>query len=159
VRKSETLTHPQEFKSIPSRYWVGGGAPVSVDSRIWPDLIWVFQTFDLRAVAARETGHNTHGDGTAVDMVPASGKGWNETARRVAEMLGWRESCGGSGTAPVCPIVPAIQFIGYNGYPDHGDPAHAGANAHLHVSWKSSSFGCAELCPPPSWVDVFPLSP
>ena len=110
--------------------------PEAVDSRIWPDLIWVLQSFDLRAVAARETGHQTHGDGTAVDLVPATGRGWDQTARTAAETLGWREGCGASGTAPICPLVPAIQFIGYNGYPGHGDPAHAGANAHLHISWQ-----------------------
>jgi hypothetical protein len=155
----ETLTVPLAFKPIPSRYWVGGGAPEVVDSRLWPDLIWVLQSFHMQATAARETGHETHGDGTAVDMVPAAGHGWDETARKAAETLGWREGCGGSGTAPVCPLMPAIQFVGYNGYSGHGDPAHAGENAHLHISWQSASFGCAELCPPPRWVRVFPLSP
>lgn len=159
LSEAETLYRPRAFKAIPADLWVGGGAPESVDSRIWPDVVWVLQTYDLRVSAARETGHNTHGDGTAVDLVPAPGKGWDETARRVAEDLGWRESCAVSGTAPVCPIAPAIQFIGYNGYPGHGDPAHAGSNAHLHISWKGSSFGCAALCPPPVWVWVFPLSP
>lgn len=159
LRQVETLSAPRAFRPIPSRYWVGGGPPEVVDSRLWADLIWVLQTFDLRAVAARETGHQTHGDGTAVDLVPANAQGWDETARRAAETLGWREPCGASGTAPVCPLMPAIQFIGYNGYPDHGDPAHAGGNAHLHISWQSSSFGCSELCPPPRWVRVFPLTP
>jgi hypothetical protein len=158
LQKVETLYRPRAFKPIPQALWVGGGSPESVDSRLWPDAVWLLQTFHLRVTAARETGHNTHGDGTAMDMVPEPGKGWNETARAAAETLGWRESCGASGTAPVCPLVPAIQFIGYNGYPGHGDPAHAGENAHLHVSWQSSSFGCGELCPPPAWVRVFPLT-
>jgi hypothetical protein len=159
LQHAETLSESRAFKPIPASLWEGGGAPESVDSRIWPDVMWVLQTFHLRVTAARETGHNTHGDGTAVDTVPQAGKGWDETARAAAEALGWRESCGYSGTAPVCPIVPAIQFVGYNGYPGHGDPAHAGENAHLHVSWQSSSFGsCAALCPPPAWVRVFPLS-
>jgi hypothetical protein len=159
LSKAETLYAPRTFEPIPTRYWVGGGVPEAVDSRIWPDLVWVLQNFDLRATAARETGHQTHGDGTAVDLVPAAGKDWYNTALRAAETLGWRPSCGTSGTPPVCPLVPAIQFIGYNGYPGHGDPAHAGANAHLHISWQGASFGCAELCPPPRWVRVFPLSP
>ena len=158
LQKVETLYQPRAFKPIPKALWIGGGSPESVDSRLWPDAIWLLQTFHLRVTAARETGHNTHGDGTAMDMVPEPGKGWDETARAAAETLGWRESCGASGSAPVCPLVPAIQFIGYNGYPGHGDPAHAGGNAHLHVSWQSSSFGCGELCPPPVWVRVFPLT-
>jgi hypothetical protein len=154
----QRLSSPRAFKALPASLWVGGGSPQSVDARIWPDVVWLLQTFHLRVSAAREAGHNTHGDGTAMDMVPASGEGWDETARRAAETLGWREGCGASGTAPVCPLVPAIQFIGYNGYPLHGDPSHAGGNAHLHVSWKSSSYGCPGLCPPREWVEVFPLS-
>jgi hypothetical protein len=120
--------------------------------------VWVLETYHLQVTAARETGHNTHGDGTAVDSVPATGRGWVETAQAAAEALGWRPNCGASGSAPACPLVPAIQFIGYNGYPDHGDPAHAGSNAHLHISWQGSSFGCSALCPPPRWVRVFALS-
>jgi hypothetical protein len=147
---------PRVFKALPDRLWVGGGASEPVDARIWPDAVWLLESFDLRVTAAREAGHNTHGDGTAMDMVPASGRGWEGTALRAAETLGWVPSCGVSGSAPVCPLVPAIQFIGYNGYPGHGDPAHAGANAHLHVSWKSSDYGCPGLCPPREWVEVFP---
>jgi hypothetical protein len=159
LRIAETLYRPRNFEVIPSRYWASGGAPEAVDSRIWPDLIWVLEAFSLRATAARESGHQTHGDGTAVDLIPAPGRGWDQTALRAAEALGWRPGCGSSGTAPVCPLAPAIQFVGYNGFPDHGDPAHAGANAHLHISWQGSSFGCSGLCPPPQWVRVFPLAP
>jgi hypothetical protein len=158
LQKVETLYQPRAFKAIPGSLWVGGGAPEAVDARLWTDAVWLLQSFHLRVTAAREAGHETHGDGTAMDMVPQAGKGWDETARAAAETLGWREGCGASGSAPVCPLIPAIQFIGYNGYEGHGDPAHAGENAHLHVSWQSSSFGCAPLCRPPAWVRVFPLS-
>ena len=158
LQQVETIYQPRVFKPLPASLWVGSGAPQAVDSRIWPNAVWLLQTFHLRVTAAREGGHNTHGDGTALDIVPAAGKGWDETARAAAEALGWRESCGESGTAPVCPLAPAIQFVGYNGYPNHGDPAHAGENAHLHISWQSSSFSCGEPCPPPIWVRVFPLA-
>jgi hypothetical protein len=161
LQKVETLYQPRVYKPLPQALWVGGGSPESLDSRLWLDAVWFLQTFHLRAVAARETGHQTHGDGTAMDLVPESGKGWDETARAAAEALGWRESCGYSGTAPVCPLAPAIQFVGYNGFPAHGDPAHIepGAHPHLHVSWQSSSFGCGPgLCSPPDWVRVFPLA-
>jgi hypothetical protein len=151
------LFAPREFRPLPSRLWVGGGAPEVVDARVWPDAVWLLESFDLRVTAAREAGHNTHGDGTAMDMVPAAGQGWDATALRAALALGWTPNCGASGSAPVCPLIKtAIQFVGYNGYPDHGDPAHAGSNAHLHVSWKSSDFGCSGLCAPRSWVEVFP---
>jgi hypothetical protein len=157
LQRAETLYRPRAFKAIPAALWVGGGSPEAVDARIWPDVIWVLRTFHLRVTAARESGHNTHGDGTATDLVPESGKGWDETARAAAETLGWREDCGASGTAPVCHLVPAIQFVGYNGYPGHGDPAHAGENAHLHISWQGASYGSGALSDPPAWVRVFPL--
>ncbi len=156
VDKAIRLFAPRAFRTIPSRLWVGDGSPEAVDARIWPDAVWLLETFDLRVVAARESGHETHGDGTAMDMVPASGGGWDGTALRAAQALGWTPSCGWNGSAPVCPLVPAIQFIGYNGYPGHGDPAHAGDNAHLHVSWRSSEYGCPGLCEPREWVEVFP---
>jgi Transglycosylase SLT domain len=156
VNEVVRLFAPRAFKPLPARLWVDGGSPESVDARIWPDAVWLLETYDLRVTAARESGHETHGDGTAMDMVPASGRGWGETALRAALDLGWIPSCGASGSAPVCPLVAAIQFIGYNGYPGHGDPSHAGENAHLHVSWKSSDYGCPGLCEPREWVEVFP---
>lgn len=159
LHHAERLFAPKAFKPLPARLWVGAGSPESVDARIWPDAVWLLETYDLRVTAAREGGHNTHGDGTAMDMVPASGKGWDGTARRAAEDLGWVESCGASGVAPACPLVPAIEFIGYNGYPSHGGPSHAGENAHLHVSWQSSDYGgCPGVtCGPDEWVMAFPV--
>ncbi len=153
------LDQPRQFKALPARLWVGSGSPEAVDARIWADAVWLLETYDLVVTAAREGGHRTHGDGTAMDMVPASGRGWDRTARRAAEDLGWIESCGAIGVAPACPLVPAIEFIGYNGYEGHGDPAHAGENAHLHVSWKSSAYGgCPYVtCGPDAWVMAFPL--
>jgi hypothetical protein len=156
VGKAIRLFAPRAFKALPAKLWVGGGSPEAVDARIWPDAVWLLENYDLRVTAARESGHQTHGDGTAMDMVPASGRGWDETALRASLDLGWIPSCGASGTAPVCPLIPAIQFVGYNGYSGHGDPAHAGENAHLHVSWKSSEYGCPGLCEPREWVEVFP---
>ena len=160
LQKAETLYQPRTFKPLPQALWVGEGSPQSVDARLWSDAVWLLQTFHLRVDAARESGHRTHGDGTALDIVPESGRGWDGTARAAAETLGWNEGCADSGTAPVCPLAPAIQFIGYNGFPAHGDPAHTepGAHPHLHVSWQSSSYGSGSLSPPPVWVRVFPLA-
>jgi hypothetical protein len=154
--RSLRLFSPRAFKPLPQRLWVGSGSPQAVDARIWPDAVWLLEGFELRVTAAREPGHRTHGDGTALDVVPAPGRNWDGTARRAALALGWRPGCAASGAAPSCPLVPAIQFVAYNGYPGHGDPAHAGSNAHLHVSWKSSDYGCPGLCPPRRWVEVFP---
>lgn len=158
LRSVRTLHEPRAFRALPARLWVGGSSPQAIDSRIWPNAVWLLDTYHLRVTAAREAGHETHGDGTALDIVPAAGQGWERTAQAAAEALGWREPCGGSGSAPTCPLVPAIQFVGYNGYSGHGDPAHGGSNAHLHVSWQSSSFGCSSLCPPPEWIRIFPLT-
>lgn len=156
VGKAIRLFAPRAFKPLPARLWVGEGPPQAVDARIWPNAVWLLETFDLRVTAARESGHETHGDGTAMDMVPASGRGWDGTALRAALVLGWIPSCGGNGSAPACPLSPAIQWVGYNGAENHGDPAHAGSNAHLHVSWRSSEYGCPGLCEPREWVEVFP---
>jgi len=154
--QSVRLFSPRAFKALPARFWASGGAPQAVDARIWPNAVWLLDSFNLRVTAARESGHKTHGDGTALDIVPAPGRDWDATAMRAARALGWRPSCAASGTAPVCPLVPAIQFVAYNGYPGHGDPAHTGSNAHLHISWKSSDYGCPGLCAPRTWVEVFP---
>ncbi len=160
LKNAQMLFQPRSFRPLPQRLWAGGGVPESVDSRIWPDVVWLLDNYGLVATAGREPGHQTHGDGTAVDLVPAPGKGWDPTALRAARDLGWTPVCGASGVAPVCPLVPAIRFIGYNGYPGHGDPLHAGADAHLHISWDSSSYGACPgtICEPPVWVKVFPLS-
>jgi hypothetical protein len=159
LKNAQMLFQPRLFKPLPQRLWAGGGIPQSVDARIWPDAVWLLDTYHLVATAAREAGHETHGDGTALDLVPATGWGWDGTALRAARGLGWTYICGASGVAPACPLVPAIHFIGYNGYPRHGDPLHARGNAHLHISWESPSYGsCPQtVCEPPVWVKVFPL--
>jgi hypothetical protein len=43
------------------------------------------------------------------------------------------------------------RVILYNGYPGHGDPAHAGANAHIHFSWQHAP---ARPFTPAAWVDA-----
>ena len=156
LRRAMRLTRPLAFKPLPAGLWIGAGQPQGVDARIWHNVVWLLEAHDLRVTAARESGHKTHGDGTAIDVVPVAGRPWSATAEKAARALGWRSSCGASGTAPACPLAPAIQFVAYNGYPSHGDPGHAGANAHLHVSWKSSRYGCPGLCEPRSWVMAFP---
>ncbi len=153
------LTSPRAFRTLPARWMAGGRALEQVDARIYADVAWILRTYHLRVVAAREAGHHTHGDGTAVDLVPAGSQAishWRETAERLARDLGWTPGCGPSGSRPACKLIPAIQFVGYNGYPQHGDPNHAGSTAHIHVSWVSSSFGASALSPPPAWVYAFP---
>lgn len=169
VKDAVTLYQPRKYKTLPANLWAGGEEPEQVDARIWDDAVWVMTTFHLKATAARETGHHTHGDGTAMDMVPANGdsqEDWDSSALALATALGWDSDCGSNGLSKAaggtCDLVPAIIFIGYNGYEDHGDPAHcsrsSGCGPHIHVSWYSSCYGCGggELVSPRSWVKVFP---
>jgi hypothetical protein len=138
----------------------GGRAPQEVDARIYNDIVWMLRRYHLRVTAAREPGHRTHGDGTAIDLVPADGMTqpvWDASAGQLADDLGWHPQCAASGTRPACPLVPAIQFIGYDGHPGHGSPRGCGAGcaAHLHVSWTSGCFGSSALSPPCGWVMAF----
>ena len=162
LRRAVRLYEPRAFRRLPASLMAPGYAPQAVDARIWPGAVWILRTYGLRVTAAREAGHATHGDGTALDMVPAGDLGsqaaWDRSAGRLAADLGWRRGCARSGSRPACPLVPAIQFIGYDGYPSHGSPQTCGGGcpAHIHVSWVSSSFGSGPLSPPPAWVMAFP---
>ncbi|KAA0274291.1 MAG: lytic transglycosylase domain-containing protein [Acidobacteria bacterium] len=156
------LYEPREFRTLPRGLMAAGYAPQPIDARLYDNAVWILRTYELRVTAARESGHATHGDGTALDMVPAgdiaSQAVWDRSAGRLAADLGWRRSCAASGSKPLCPLVPAIQFIGYDGYPSHGSPrtCDGGCPAHIHVSWASSSFGSGPLRPPARWVMAFP---
>lgn len=169
VKEAVTLYGPRSYKTLPANLWIGGGEPQQVDTRIWEDAVWVLSTFHLKATAARETGHKTHGDGTAMDMVPANGdspEDWDSSALALARALGWDSDCGSNGLAKsaggTCDLVPAVIFIGYNGFESHGDPSHCsrirGCPPHIHVSWYSSCYGCGggALVSPRDWVKVFP---
>jgi hypothetical protein len=168
VKRAVTVYQPRSYKTLPANLWAGGGEPEQVDTRIWEDAVWVMSTYHLKATASRETGHHTHGDGTAIDMAPAEGNSqqtWDSTARRLALDLGWTPGCAANGlntsAGGLCNLVPAIIFVGYNGYDsNHGDPQHS-SSPHVHVSWYSSCYGCGggALVPPRAWVKVFPVGP
>jgi hypothetical protein len=156
------LTFPTAYRTLPAWTMVVGRPPEPVDSRIYNDVVWVLRRYGLRVMAAREPGHHTHGDGTAVDLVPASGasqRDWDATAGRLAHDLGWTPACGASGARPACPLKPAIQWIGYDGYPSHGSPrtCTGGCPAHIHVSWVSGCYGSSALVAPCAWVMAFPV--
>jgi hypothetical protein len=157
--RAVTLHGPRRFALLPA-WAMAGRAPQPVDARILPDVVWILRTYGLRVTAARETGHLSHGDGTAVDMVPTAGNGqqaWDDSALRLARDIGWTPACGANGTAAACPLKAWVRFVGYNGYPNHGDPAHTGPIAHIHVSWSASASGAAVLSAPNDWVRVFPI--
>src|SRR3954447_24566796 len=110
--------------SPPGR-WRADAPTEPIDARVLDNALWILRTYHLRVTAAREAGHNTHGDGTALDLVPAEPvdqAAWDASAGALAHDLGWNTGCGASGSRPVCPLVPAIQFVGYDGYRNHGSP-------------------------------------
>lgn len=159
---AETLHEPRSYKALPAGL-ISPGRPVqAVDERIWDTVVWALRHYRMTVNAARESGHATHGDGTAVDLQPAdpsSIRNWRRSTERFARDLGWDESCA---YQPSCDFAPAIQFVGYNGFSDgrHGDPAHTNS-PHLHVSWRSSCYGCGGggLVEPREWVKVFAEAP
>jgi hypothetical protein len=114
-----------------------GGTAAICDSRIVPDVLALVRRYRLAAGDCFSlTGHAHDGEhplGLAVDVVPGPGGSWDLVAQ-AARDLGWRPACAATGCAGLLPAP--FRFIGYNGYPGHGDPAHAGGNAHLHLSWQ-----------------------
>ena len=156
------LTFPAAYRALPAWAMAAGRPPQPVDARIYNDVLWLLRRYNVRVTAARETGHNTHGDGTALDLVPTAGttqRDWDDTVGALARDLGWTMSCGSSGARPACPLKPAIQWVGYDGYPSHGSPRTCGGGcpAHIHVSWVSGCYGSSALAAPCSWVMAFPV--
>lgn len=157
---AERLTGPCAYNRLPAWAMAGGRAPELVDARLLPDALWLLRRYNVRVTAAREPSHHTHGDGTAVDFVPAvptDQAAWGASTGALARNLGWTPECARAGSRPACPLVPAIQFIGYDGYPGHGSPRTCTGNchAHLHVSWVSPCFGSSSLVAPCQWVAAF----
>lgn len=159
LAKSVRLYGPQGFRAIPAGLIAPGFAPVRVETRVYANAVWLLRRYDLQLTAGAEGGHNTHGDGTAIDAVPAQSQtlgAWRQSAQRAARDLGWTPGCAASGVAGVCELAPAIQAVFYNGFDaNHGDPAHS-RSPHVHISWQSSSYGTAGCCVSPDWIEVFP---
>jgi hypothetical protein len=128
------------------------GTNLRCDARIIPDVEYVLARFGLRATSCyRNDGPNDLGEhplGLALDAVPSDGD-WSRTLA-AAQAFGWLAACGGTGCSDR--LQPPMRFIGYNGYQGHGDPAHAGANAHIHFSWTHAP---AAPYTQAAWVDVF----
>jgi len=159
---ARTVSSPRTYSMLPAWAMAGGRASEPFDTRLLDSALRLLRTYRLRVTAAREAGHNTHGDGTALDLVPADPvdqAAWNGSAGALARDLGWTPPCGPSGSRPACPLVPAIQFVGYEGYPGHGSPRTCSGScaAHLHISWRSPCFGTAAPAPPCFSVTAFRL--
>ena len=64
------------------------------------DVLWLLRRYDVRVSAAREAGHDTHSDGTALDLVPAVGvsqRDWDDSAGRLAQ----------TSAGPMAAVTPA----------------------------------------------------
>jgi hypothetical protein len=163
LQVAERRETPRAYATLPAWAMAAGRPAQLVDARLLDNALWLLRSYRLRVTAAREAGHNTHGDGTALDLVPAEPvdqAAWDASAGALARDLGWTPACGASGSRPVCALVPAIQFVGYDGYRNHGSPrtCRGGCPAHLHVSWTSPCYGTSAPSPPCSWVGTFPPS-
>jgi hypothetical protein len=164
LRAAERVAAPRAFRALPAWAPAGGRGPALVDTRLYDNVVWILRRYRLRVSAAREAGHRTHGDGTAVDLIPADGMtqpAWDASAGRLAQDVGWTAACARSGTRPACRLAPAIQFVGYDGYPGHGSPRTCAGDchAHLHLSWVSPCYGTSGLAPPCEWVTAFAVPP
>jgi hypothetical protein len=143
-----------------SQALLGGGrwlAPVPgtaavCDSRIVPDVVALLRRYRLAAGDCFSlSGHARDGEhplGLGLDVTPGPGGSWDLVAKAAYD-LGWSATCGATGCAGLLPSP--FRFIGYNGYPGHGDPAHAGGNAHMHLSWQHTP---AEPGSPPARVQT-----
>jgi hypothetical protein len=157
------LTEPRAYRMLPRWAMAGTRAPQPVDARLYDDMVWLLRQYHLQVTSARTPGHKTHGDGTALDLIPADGSTqavWDASAGAAARDLGWTRACSGSGSRGPCPLIPALHWIGYDGYLGHGSPrtcrAYWGCYAHLHVSWESPCYGTGRPSPPCSSVMAFP---
>jgi hypothetical protein len=160
LRRAERRETPREYTTLPAWAMAGGRPAQPIDARLLDDALGLLRSYRLRVTAAREPGHNTHGDGTALDLVPVNPvdqQAWDGSAGALARDLGWTRACAASGVRPVCPLVPAIRFVGYDGYPGHGSPRTCGppCAAHLHVSWDSPCYGTSAPSEPCAWVNSF----
>jgi hypothetical protein len=168
LSRAITLHQPRSFTPLPVKLVAPGNTRTACDTRLMGNVTWVLQAYRLRAWDCRAAGHNTHGAGFSIDIVPEEDphptpgdgseiEGW-ERVKQLAYDLGWRESCASTGCFGQ--MVPAIQAAFYNGYDNHGDPKHYRGSCgcpHLHISWVAAgAIAAAAPGPPRQWVKAFP---
>jgi hypothetical protein len=171
VRRSFVVRQPQRFQTLPAQLRTPGYAD-QCDARIVPDVIYLLRRYNLRAHDCRASGHQTHGDGLSIDIVPGEDQfpEVGDTSKMTAwkrletgiRTLGWRPSCAGNGC--IGANVPAIYAIFYNGFSNHGDPASYSGSCgcpHVHIRWSSQppTGGVPSLAAPFSAVRVFTPPP
>jgi hypothetical protein len=109
LARAEQRTEPRAYTVLPEWAMAGGRENDLIDSRLLENALWLLRRYALRVTAAREAGHNTHGDGTALDLVPASPvdqMAWDASAGALSRDLGWTRACAASGVRRVCGSCP-----------------------------------------------------
>lgn len=110
---------------------IPGQPGMKVDRSILDEVRAILAGYPVKVSAAyATTGHAANGDhskGLAVDLVPDPARGgtWDDVAA-LAHKVEPRQNH----------PIPEFRWVGYNGDLGHGDPAHAGSNAHLHLSFN-----------------------
>jgi Transglycosylase SLT domain len=69
LRESQRIASPRAVRTLPRWAMAGATGSGTVDARLYDDVVWILRRYRLRVSAAREGGHHTHGDGTALDLV------------------------------------------------------------------------------------------
>ncbi|MQA76436.1 MAG: transglycosylase SLT domain-containing protein, partial [Solirubrobacterales bacterium] len=152
LSRAVRVYEPQTYATVPAR-WGAYGQAEQFDARLLDNLIYVLSQYHLRLIQGRSdpgSPSETHGHGTAADMAPEPGYGWDQTALRLAEDLGWTRGCGGSGERPACDLVPAIANVYYDGFEGHGE------GDHIHVGWQCACTYGGDTLAPAEWVMAFP---
>ena len=151
LRRAIVLHQPRSFTTLPANAVASGHTRTACDTRLMGDVLWIIRTYRLRAWDCRASGHQTHGAGFSIDLVPEedphptpgdrsarTAAAWSRV-HQLAYDLGWRETCASTGCFGQ--MVPAIQAAFYNGYDNHGDPAHYTGSCgcpHIHISWVAA---------------------
>jgi hypothetical protein len=159
LRYARRRTEPRAYSALPAWAMAAGRAPGLIDARLLDDTLWRLHRYALRVTAAREAGHNTHGDGTALDLVPAHPSTDRPGTPRPAL---WPAISAGHARAPPpacarCARSSRRSSSSATRAPGHGSPrACSGAcAAHLHVSFVSPCYGRSAPSTPCAWVMGF----
>ena len=104
----------------------------AVDARLSTDALWLLRRYRLRVTAAREAGHNTHGDGTALDLVPRrhpDQAAWDASAGRSPTIWAGPARAGAPAAAPL-PARAGHPVRRLRRLPRHGSPRTCSGACH-----------------------------
>ena len=158
---AERREQPRAYAMLPAWAMAGGRPAQPIDARLLDNALWLLRTYRLRVTAAREGGHNTHGDGTALDLIPAEPvdqAAWDASRRRARA----RPRLDAAPAAHPASDPPARSCRRSSSSATRATPgtarrapAAAPCRAHLHISWASPCYGTSAPSPPCPWVDMF----